>query len=253
MSETDDPSAEPPRTPNIADAIFEDLRSQILAGKLEPGERLMGERELAIAYGTNRNTLREAVRKLEQARLVAVRHGRGVMVCDFRRTGNLELFTPYLQGGPDMRELVRMLEDILVPRVFLIEYATTLAVRRAEPDDEQRLTELSELMITAFHTKQAEVVAKGYQRWLDALVDASHSTAVRWIANPFLQALRDLLRHMPMLWILEPTFPEHLQQVVKALETGDERAAAEATRDYYSRVDGQLLELLRSSVPVRSS
>src|SRR5690606_8611431 len=72
---------------NIARTVFESLRTQILAGTLSPGERLPGERELAATYGTNRNTLREAVRRLEQARLVTVRHGQGVTVADFRRTG----------------------------------------------------------------------------------------------------------------------------------------------------------------------
>src|ERR1700754_4506776 len=89
------------RNANIAQHIFEDLRRQILGGELSPGERLLGERELATRYGTNRNTLREAVRKLEQTRLVSVRHGRGVSVTDFRRAGTLELLSPYLQSGPD--------------------------------------------------------------------------------------------------------------------------------------------------------
>jgi len=248
MNDNDLDGESPARTPNIADAIFADLRAQILRGQLKPGERLMGERELASSYGTNRNTLREAVRKLEQAHLVTVRHGRGVLVSDFRKTGTMELLAPYLQSGADMGELMRMLEDILVPRVMLIEYATRLAVRRAEANDVQRLKELSELVITAFDSKDAKVVAVGFQRWIDALVDAGHSVAVRWIANPFLQALRDLLDRMPTLWILEPSFPQHLRAVVEALDTGDEEAAVSATRDYYDRVDSQLLSLLRAGI-----
>ena len=58
---------------NIASAIFKELRRRILTNELVPGERLPGERELAAEYRTNRNTLREAVRRLEQARLVTVR------------------------------------------------------------------------------------------------------------------------------------------------------------------------------------
>src|SRR5574341_1094738 len=80
------PMQEQTRNANIADTIFAELRRKILSGELKAGERLSGERELAIKYGTNRNTLREAVRKLEQARLVTVRHGQGVTVADFRRT-----------------------------------------------------------------------------------------------------------------------------------------------------------------------
>jgi DNA-binding FadR family transcriptional regulator len=69
---------------NIAVTIFKDLRRQILNGELSPGERLPGERELAAKSGTNRNTLREAVRRLEQSRLITVRHGQGVTVAGFQ-------------------------------------------------------------------------------------------------------------------------------------------------------------------------
>lgn len=241
----DDPH---PKSANIADSIFNDLRAQILKGKLKPGERLPGERELAAAYGTNRNTLREAVRKLEQTRLVAIRHGRGVTVTDFRRTGTLELLAPYLQSGPDMREVVRLVEDVLVPRVLLLEHATRLAVQRADATDLKRLEELAELLITAFEAKQAKVVAAGFQRWLDALIDAGHSTAVRWISNPFLDALRQMLERLPGLWILEPSFPDHLRSVIKAIEEGDEEAAVLSTREYYRRVDEPLLKLLRTMI-----
>ena len=69
-----------------------------MKGALKPSERLPGERELAAQYGTNRNTLREAVRMLEQARLVTVRHGQGVTIADFRKTGTMELLPPFLEN-----------------------------------------------------------------------------------------------------------------------------------------------------------
>ncbi len=241
--------ADPPKSTNIADTIFADLRRQILRGELKPGARLKGERELAADYGTNRNTLREAVRKLEQARLVLVRHGHGVTISDFRRSGTLELLAPYLQSGPDMTEVSRIVEDVLAPRVLLIEQATRLAVRRADADDLTRLRKLAEELNAAFEARQTRAVAEGFQRWLDALIDASHSVAVRWIANPLLDALRQLLERLPMLWILEPTFPGHLRSVLTAIEQGDEALATRTTFEYYERVDQPLLKLLRSRFP----
>src|SRR5882724_4899428 len=97
------------RTSNIANTIFVELRRKILSGELKAGERLAGERELATKYGTNRNTLREAVRKLEQARLVTVRHGQGVTVADFRKTGTMELLSPFLETARDLSEIVHLL------------------------------------------------------------------------------------------------------------------------------------------------
>jgi DNA-binding FadR family transcriptional regulator len=225
---------------NIADTIFTELRRKILSGELKAGERLSGERELATKYDTNRNTLREAVRKLEQARLVTVRHGQGVTVADFRKTGSLELLSPFLQANVDAGEIAHVLEDILEPRVLLLEYATRLAVRRADKTDIERLTDINDLLIAAFDRGDGPVVARGFQRWLDALVDAGHSLTVRWFANPMLDAYRDMLERYPSLWVLEPSFPRHLREVISAISSGNESAAVEATRSYYHRVDGAL-------------
>lgn len=234
------------RNSNIAQQVFEDLRRQILSGEIAAGERLLGERELAQKYGTNRNTLREAVRKLEQTRLVSVRHGRGVTVSDFRRSGTPELLAPYLQAGPEMHEVADIIGDVLEPRTLLLEYACRLAVRRAEPQDVERLTDIGDLVIAAFDAGDTAVLARGFQRWLDVLVEAGHSISVRWIANSLFDALRDTLERFPNLWVREPTFPQYLRDVADAIRIGDEEQAVRSTRRYYERVDRQLMALLRA-------
>ena len=238
----------PPST-NIAATIFRDLRSQILKGTLKPSERLPGERELAAQYGTNRNTLREAVRMLEQARLVTVRHGQGVTIADFRKTGTMELLPPFLENTGNAAEIHALLEDILPARLLVLEFATRLAAKRASTDDISRLRDITELLIAAFERRDPVVIAHGFQRWLDALLDAGHSVAVRWIANPFLDAYRELLDRFPALWMLEPSFPQHLRDLVMTLEAADEEKSIAVTREYYHRVDTMLMRALASLVP----
>ena len=233
-----------PRAPNIADKIFDDLKHQILAGALPAGSRLPGERDLAKRYNTNRNTLREAVRMLEQSDLVTVRHGQGVTIADFRHTGTLDLLAPFLQAAPDPTEVANIVKDVLAPRTLFLEYATALAARRATDADIQKIRDLTELLIAAFEAGDPQVVAHGFQRWLDALVDAGHSVAIRWIANPFFKATREIFDRFPMLWVLEETYPDHLRELVDALEAGDEKRASLATRTYYDRVDDKIRELL---------
>jgi GntR family transcriptional repressor for pyruvate dehydrogenase complex len=229
---------------NIAVTIFKDLRRQILNGELPPGDRLPGERELAQKYGTNRNTLREAVRRLEQSRLVTVRHGQGVTIADFRKTGTMELLSPFLETGPDVLEIVHLLEDILPARLMVLEFASRLAVKRAHASDIERLRDLTDLLITAFERGDPKVIGHGFQRWLDALIDAGHSVSIRWIANPFLEAYRDIIDRYPTLWVLEPSFPQHLRDFISALADGDEERVIQVTRKYYRRVDDGFMRAL---------
>ena len=240
---SEEPKQPPPST-NIAATIFRELRRQILSGALSAGERLPGERELAQRYDTNRNTLREAVRMLEQARLVTVRHGQGVTISDFRRTGTLELLPPFLESSSDLGEVVHLLEDILPARLMVLEFATRLAARRSDKDDLTRLRDITELLIAAFERGDPVIIAHGFQRWLDALIEAGHSVAVRWIANPFLEAYRELLDRFPALWVLEPSFPEHLRELITAIESADEERSILALRTYYERVDNGLMQAL---------
>jgi DNA-binding FadR family transcriptional regulator len=239
---------QPQVSSNIAATIFQDLRRLILRGELAPGERLPGERELATKYGTNRNTLREAVRKLEQARLVTVRHGQGVTVADFRKTGTMELLPPFLETAPEATEIAHILDDILPARLMVLEFASRLAVRRADKTDIDRLQDITDLLITAFERGDPTVISRGFHRWLDALIDAGHSVAVRWIANPFLEAYRDLLDRFPSLWVLDPSFPAHLREFIDALREGDEEGVLEALQTYYRRIDGAFMKALHGAL-----
>lgn len=236
---------------NIAGTVYRDLRRQILSGELTRGERLPGERELAIRYGTNRNTLREAVRKLEQSHLVTVRHGQGVTVADFRQTGTMELLPPFLESTSDMAEVAHLVEDLLPARLMVIEFAARLAVRRADKADIERLCDITELLINAFEKGDPVLIAHGFQRWLEALIDAGHSVAVRWIANPFLEAYRELMDRFPALWVLEPTFPTHLREFLGFLESSDEEQAISVIRNYYERIDARVIEALGGVIQSR--
>jgi hypothetical protein len=49
--------------------------------------------------------------------------------------------------------------------------------------------------------------------------------------------------------VLEPSFPKHLRDVIRAISDGNEQLAIEATRAYYVRVDGALRGHLQPSEP----
>lgn len=71
---------EPLRHRRTTDTIVEQLETLILERRLEPGDFLPPERELAAALSVSRNVLREALGVLGQKGLVRVAAGRGTTV-----------------------------------------------------------------------------------------------------------------------------------------------------------------------------
>ena len=83
---------------SVSDAVFEQLRDQIVSGTMEAGETLPSERVLADMLQVNRGAVREALKRLEQARLVAIQHGGSTRVLDFQKTAGTELLAELLIG-----------------------------------------------------------------------------------------------------------------------------------------------------------
>src|SRR5437660_1516511 len=84
---------------SLPDHVFAELREAVISGEYVPGERLPPQRALAAEFGVNMASVREALKRLEQLRLVDVRHGDATRVLDWRHSGGLEALV--LGGGID--------------------------------------------------------------------------------------------------------------------------------------------------------
>lgn len=70
-----------PRGPELVYVLVaDDIAAQITAGALAPGDRLMGEADMAEHYGIARMTARRAVRELRDRGLVRTVVGKGSYV-----------------------------------------------------------------------------------------------------------------------------------------------------------------------------
>ena len=72
-------------------AIAQQLRRDIAAGVIKPGEKL-SEARLAARFGVSRMPVREALKELESAGFLTVEHRRGTFVKSLRRHEILDLF-----------------------------------------------------------------------------------------------------------------------------------------------------------------
>jgi GntR family transcriptional regulator, transcriptional repressor for pyruvate dehydrogenase complex len=126
----------------VSDQVFRLLCEQILSGTYGPGEKLPTQRDLAAELGVNMASVREALKRLEQLRLVEVRHGDAMRVRDWRSEGGLDVIAHVLfrAGGLDRETLAALLE---ARRLMLAESARLAAERRSDAQA-ARLEELAE-------------------------------------------------------------------------------------------------------------
>ena len=65
--------------------IADEIRGDIMAGKLATGARMPAEMELADRFGVNRHTVRSAIAALTQEGVLRAEQGRGTFVANAKR------------------------------------------------------------------------------------------------------------------------------------------------------------------------
>src|SRR5690348_11260009 len=126
-----------PRT-SVPDHVFAQLSEAILSGRYRPGERLPPQRALAAELEVNMASVREALKRLEQLRLVEVRHGDATRVLDWQRSGGLEALV--LHGGGEEP----FVHDLFEARRLLLVEAARLAAGRRSDEQARSLGELAD-------------------------------------------------------------------------------------------------------------
>jgi GntR family transcriptional repressor for pyruvate dehydrogenase complex len=217
---------EPIARQSLSQAVYARLRDGIVTGELGSGTNLPSERELAETLQVNRGAVREALKRLEQARLVSVRHGGGAHVLDYQSSAGLDLLSELLFSGGNLN--VALARDVLEVRACLgPEIARRCAERGGAPLAE-RLDALVEGMAADDDLVRRQALVMEF--WA-TLVDGSHNLAFR-LAHNSLMASYDTFSHL-LTHVLEEELRalELFRAVSTAVRAGDgdaARAAAEA-------------------------
>lgn len=112
------------------------LQTLVQNGNLKTGDRLPPERQLAVMFGVSRNSVREAIKSLEQQGILVSRPGAGTFIADSSQAN----LTSAL-GEVFARERHR-LDDIFELRLLLepqIVHLASLRISNAELEQLQRL------------------------------------------------------------------------------------------------------------------
>jgi DNA-binding FadR family transcriptional regulator len=232
------PHLRPVQRQSLSDAVFEQLRDQILRGERRPGSSLPAERALCDALGVNRSAVREALRRLEQAGLVVVRQGGASRVRDYRDGASLDLLAALLVL-PDGRFDARVVRSILEMRSALGPDVARLAALRGGSACADRLDASIAALREADDLAALQTHATA---WWGVLVDGSDNVAYRLAFNA-LHATYDRVRAL-LARALEAELrdADAYAAIATAVRAGDAAAAESRARALLQRGESGVLQ-----------
>lgn len=200
---------------SLPDQVFRTLADAVMSGRYAPGERLPGQRALAAELGVNMASLREGIKRLEQLRLIEVRHGDAMRVTDWRAEGGLDVLLYAATADP---EAIRALFEA---RRLLLREAARLAAERRTGEQAMLLLRLAQ----AFEEAPDAGTAQGIDlAFFGTVIEAAGNLVFTLILNS-IRALyaEQLERFRPIVDV--PS--DHYAQAAGAIADRDaERAAA---------------------------
>ena len=214
------------------DDVVVQLRDAIYAGRIRPGQRLPGERQLCEEFGVGRPTLREALRSLEAVGIIEVRPGKG---------GGSYAVTPSESTvGDALAALVNLrgasLEDLAEFRVDFEGENASWAARRADAGDIVMLQAIvAEARVAAGDPATIKELAVIDVRWHEALARATKNRLRIGIALGIHEAV--LHRHRAAVQPPDAdehslTIPDDIATITRAVAAGDAESARRLIRTH---------------------
>ncbi len=201
---------EPVQKVSLATSVFQQIRGLVLSGQMEAGSELPSERTLAETLQVNRSAVREALKRLEQAGLVAIQHGGNTRVLDYRQHAGLDLIVAIVQHDPARLDDLRALRAALLPEV------ARAAAEHASADQIDKLEMLAGLLESDDAEQQRDLAAEFWT----TLVDTSDNLAFRLAYNVIRRVEPDTPRQSALDYA----------ELANALAAGDTRGAALAAQ-----------------------
>lgn len=233
----------PVRKQSIADDITAQILKMIVQGGIKPGERLPPERELAVQFHTNRNTLREAIRNLQTMNMVVARQGDGLIVRDFWAEGELNMLPHILRELQDNSLRKEVLVDMMRLRAVLLEEVVYSLAKSGNMAAFKRLREM-----VALQRRQADDPEKRIRTDLElnmVMVVGSKRPAYRWVFNTMSRLYKDLVFQFPLMWVFAEDYADSLTAVLDLAEKGDADGARLKLRQHLAKGDELVLSTLR--------
>lgn len=221
---------------SVVDAVATRLQNEILAGRIAAGSRLLSERELSLALGVNRLTLRAALARLEAQGLVTTRHGAGTMVASWRERAGLDAL-PTLIGSlvPWEQTWRELLESMLELRRVLASEGIALAAARHTDEDIGQMRALAAEQPA--RVADAIAFARGDIAFQRAVVRAARNVGLELLLNTFARLPEDFPDLCASLYDRREASLAFYDACIELVRGGNEDEARTAVRSALEAID----------------
>lgn len=205
--------------PFVSDRIAQQLLSSIAEGRLVPGQRLPGERQLAEDMGASRVSVRAALQRLKTQGFLAAVQGGGTRVIASAQSLD-----------PPLVELVRHnlenLHDLLEIRTALEVWAARRAARaRGEAD-----LAAMEALVLSMEAGASTAKSDDDVQFHLAIAKATGSSVYALVCTVIRDVLGEMLAYHRYQLFTEPDDDQDLARqhraILEAIRSGDEDAAS---------------------------
>lgn len=219
--------------------VYEEVAKQIerlILKKLQPGDKLPSERELAETLGVSRSSIRDAIRSLELIGMVEPRQGAGTVV---REISASSVVTPIATVLTHQRQAVSELLD------FRKMLEPPLAARAASHASDEEIQEMEQVLSRQEEKlKRGELAVEEDSEFHYSVAMASENSVVLKVLDVLMDLLRDTReRSLQVEGRPQKSLAGH-RRVLAAIKRRDPAGAEIAMRRHIQDVEQIVLKKL---------
>ena len=206
------------QTETLVDKAVASFLESVASGEYVVGQKLPTQNAMQEIYGVSRNTMREALKKLETMGVVSIRQGDGTYLNNLEMQSDMNRLYPLLQlNDTDLDELIEA-------RKILETKTAEMAALRATEEDIKRLRELLDNMENC--RDNSELYTENDSQFHLCIAKAAHNSILyRFVKLIYemMNAQQGEIARMPLLPNI--SFAYHMDLAAAIIEKKPEQAA----------------------------
>ena len=215
----------------VSAEIHRELRARILDGTYAAETALPSERQLSEDLGASRHAVREALKRLQQAGLIAISQGGATRVRDWRRHGGLDLLLALGADGEALPAELGLVRAMFEMRASIGADAARLCALRADTATRAELEARAEALAVADGPVARTAV---YDVLWDRIIDGCGNLAYRLALNTLVAGQRVLSFDASVVGA-EVADHDAVRALARAIAAADPDAAHARARDLLQR------------------